>query len=181
MTLKKSLLIPLGVFVLLVVVLAVGFRLEDPHLLPSEMVNQPFPEFSLRELTDQDRILSRPDIVGDVMLVNVWATWCPNCVVEHPELMRISEEEDVRLIGVNYNDDVAKAQAWLKRYDNPFELNLVDDEGKLAIDLGVYGAPETFVVDASGVIRYRHVGTLTRRVWDTKLLPVIDSISGEQG
>lgn len=173
MTVNKSLLIPLVVFVLLVVVLALGFRLEDPHYLPSELINKPFPEFSLPDLHQDERIITKADLTGDIILVNVWATWCPNCLVEHPELMRISRDENISLYGVNYNDDSIKAIRWLERNKNPFQLNIVDKQGTLAIDLGVYGAPETFVVDDKGVIRYRHVGAVTSMVWNSKILPVV--------
>jgi cytochrome c biogenesis protein CcmG/thiol:disulfide interchange protein DsbE len=171
---NKSLLIPLAVFVGLVMILAVGFNLEDPHFLPSELIDQQFPEFSLNELNAPDRIVTHKDIKGQVALVNVWATWCPNCLIEHPELMRISREEGLPLYGINYNDESVKARQWLVRHNNPFQFNIVDDQGKLGIDLGVYGAPETFVLDANGVIRYRHVGPVTRRVWEETLRPVVD-------
>jgi len=171
---NKSLLIPLAVFVGLVMILAVGFNLEDPHFLPSELIDQQFPEFSLNELNAPDRIVTHKDIKGQVALVNVWATWCPNCLIEHPELMRISREEGLPLYGINYNDESVKARQWLVRHNNPFQFNIVDDRGKLGIDLGVYGAPETFVLDANGVIQYRHVGPVTRRVWEETLRPVVD-------
>jgi len=171
---NKSLLIPLAVFVGLVMILAVGFNLEDPHFLPSELIDQQFPEFSLNELNAPDRIVTHKDIKGQVALVNVWATWCPNCLIEHPELMRISREEGLPLYGINYNDESVKARQWLVRHNNPYQFNIVDDQGKLGIDLGVYGAPETFVLDANGVIQYRHVGPVTRRVWEETLRPVVD-------
>ena len=171
---NKSLLIPLAVFVGLVMILSVGFNLEDPHFLPSELIDQQFPEFSLNELNAPDRIVTHQDIKGQVALVNVWATWCPNCLIEHPELMRISREEGLPLYGINYNDESIKARQWLVRHNNPFQFNIVDDQGKLGIDLGVYGAPETFVLDANGVIQYRHVGPVTRRVWEETLRPVVD-------
>ena len=124
MTLRKSLLIPLAVFLVMVVFLALGFQLRDPHLLPSVLIDKPFPEFTLDDLADSNRKRTREDVVGRISLVNVWGTWCPNCVIEHPELMRISREEDIPLIGVNYNDDVVKARAWLKRRDDPYEFRL---------------------------------------------------------
>lgn len=173
---KKSLLIPLGVFFTLVAILGIGFSLDDPHKLPSELIDRPFPEFSLQSVYDPEEILQRSDIVGDIALVNVWATWCVNCLVEHPELTRISIEEKLPLIGVNYNDDRAKAQKWLDRHGDVYRKNLYDNEGKLAIDLGVYGAPETFVVDTQGVIRYRHVGPVSQKVWEQKLKPVVDHL-----
>ena len=151
MTLSKSLLIPLAVFLVLVGFLGLGFGLKDPHFLPSVLIDKPLPEFELADLHETGRTRSREDLLGEISLVNVWATWCPNCVVEHPELMRISEEEDLPLYGINYNDQSQKARAWLRRYEDPYRFSVVDDKGTLAIDLGVYGAPETFVVDAEQV------------------------------
>ncbi len=181
MNVNKSLLIPFAVFILLVVVLALGFELEDPHFLPSELIDKPFPEFALPDLHEPERVLTVADISGQISLVNVWATWCINCLVEHPELMRISREESIPLYGVNYNDDSGSAVAWLQRHNNPFRLNIVDAEGTLAIDLGVYGAPETFVVDRNGVIQYRHVGALTHEIWDERFLPVIALLRLQEG
>ncbi|XOV89901.1 MAG: DsbE family thiol:disulfide interchange protein [Pseudomonadota bacterium] len=172
----KSLLIPLAIFIVLVGFLAVGFKLEDPHLLPSQLIDRPFPEFSLANLHDESASITRDDLIGQVSLVNVWATWCANCVIEHPELMRISREEGIPVYGINYNDDTEKARRWLERYKDPYQKVIVDDEGKLGIDLGVYGAPETFVVDANGVIQYRHVGIVTRDVFENTLQPLIDQL-----
>ena len=180
MTFNKSLLIPLAMFLLLITVLAFGFRLEDPHFLPSELINKPFPDFELQELHDEQRLLTKKDVVGEISLVNVWGTWCPNCKIEHPELLRISKEEGLPMIGINYNDNTPKAIQWLARYENPFQFNIVDDEGTLAIDLGVYGAPETFVLDRNGVIKYRHVGELTHTVWREKFRPVIDLLQEQE-
>lgn len=173
LTLKKSLLIPLGLFLLLVVFLALRFGLRDPHYLPSVLVDKPFPEFELRDLADESRRRTRADLVGATSLVNVWATWCANCLVEHPVLMKIADEERVPLYGVNYNDDPNKARAWLERHNDPYRFSLVDNRGTLAIDLGVYGAPETFVVDRRGFIRYRHVGPVTAKVWQEELAPLL--------
>ena len=178
MTFNKSLLIPLGVFALMVVFLALGFGLKDPRLLPSVLIDKPFPKFELEDLRQPGRLRTIADISGEVSLVNVWATWCFNCLIEHPELLRISRETDVPLYGVNYNDDNAKALSWLSRHENPYEFSIVDDEGTLAIDLGVYGAPETFVLDANGVIRFRHVGPVTPEVWRQTLLPVVEHLQG---
>ena len=181
MSVNKSLLIPLFIFVLLVVLLGYGFSLKDPHLLPSQLVDQRFPEFSLADLHGAATTRGNSDIIGSVALVNVWATWCPNCLVEHPELTRIANEENVPIIGINYNDDSEKARAWLVRHGDPYAFHIVDDQGRLAIDLGVYGAPETFVVDAEGVIRYRHVGTVTNLVWEQMLEPIISLLKDAAG
>ncbi len=176
MTLSKSLLIPLGVFLVLVMFLGLGFGLKDPHYLPSVLIDKPMPDFSLVDLHETGRTRGREDLVGEISLVNVWATWCPNCVVEHPELMRISREERVPLYGINYNDDSDKARAWLRRYEDPYRFSVVDDKGTLAIDLGVYGAPETFIVDAAGVIRFRHVGPVNTMIWREQFVPVIEHL-----
>lgn len=173
---NRGLMIPLIVFLLLVVLLYLGFSLKDPHILPSELINKPFPVFELRDLHQPGQMLTREDLLGEVALVNVWATWCPNCVVEHPELLRISREENIPLYGVNYNDEIDKALAWLARREDPYRFSIVDDEGTLAIDLGVYGAPETFVLDREGVIRYRHVGPVTPVVWRDEIQPVVELV-----
>lgn len=177
MSFNKSLLIPLVVFVVLCGFLALGFRLKDPHLLPSALIDKPFPEFELLDLHDAETIRSRADLVGQISLVNVWGTWCPNCIVEHPELMRISREENIPIFGVNYNDITDKAIAWLERREDPYQFSIVDDEGTLAIDLGVYGAPETFVLDSDGIIRFRYVGPVTHAVWESEISPVVNFLS----
>ena len=186
MSLQKSLLLPLGVFIALVIMLALGFGLRDPHYLPSVLINKPFPEFELRNLADESRLMTKADLVGGIALVNVWATWCPNCLVEHPELMRIAGEageageESLPIYGINYNDDAEKARAWLKRHGDAYRFSVVDDKGRLAIDLGVYGAPETFILDAEGVIRFRFVGPVSPSAWQAELLPVIRHLQKNQ-
>ena len=130
----------------------------------------------MSELHDDERILTVEDLKGEVALVNVWATWCPNCVIEHPVLLRISKEEGVPIFGINYNDENAKAKRWLQRYENPYRFNMVDNEGKLGIDLGVYGAPETFLIDKNGVIQFKHVGAVTPELWRSTLKPLIEQL-----
>ncbi len=174
--LKRVLLIPLAVFLVLIVVLATGFRLEDPHLLPSVLIDRPFPEFALQELHDSERIITEQDLKGEVALVNVWATWCANCLIEHPELMRIAHEEGVPIYGINYNDDPEKARQWLGRHGDAYRFTMVDDEGKLGIDLGIYGAPETFLIDANGVIQFKQVGVVSPELWRSTLKPLIEQL-----
>ena len=176
---KKALLIPLAVFLALVVILGIGFTLEDPHYLPSEMIDRPFPAFALPELHDAERTLTPDDLAGQVALVNVWATWCANCLIEHPELMRIKAEEGIPIYGINYNDEVDKAKRWLERHDNPYALNIVDSEGRLGIDLGVYGAPETYILDENAVIQYRHVGVVTEDIFNETFRPIIEALQRE--
>ena len=162
--------IPITGFVVLLVVLALGFTLEDAKRLPSVLIDRPFPPFELPSL-GTGQLLSEEDLLGEPALVNVWATWCANCLIEHPLLMEL--KEDVPIFGVNYNDDVEKAKVWLRRYDDPYRFSIVDADGKLAIDLGVYGAPETYVIDAQGTIQYRHVGVVTRSDWEQTLRPIL--------
>ena len=173
---KKTLLIPLGVFLTLVIILALGFRLEDPHLLPSVLIDRPFPEFELTELHDPERLVTEADLKGEVALVNVWATWCANCLIEHPELMRIAHEEGIPIYGINYNDDRMKARRWLERHGNAYRFNMEDPDGKLGIDLGIYGAPETFLIDANGVIQFKQVGIVTPELWRQTLKPLIEQL-----
>ena len=159
MTFRKSLLIPLAVFILLCGFLALGFRVDDPHHLPSMLIGKPLPDFALPDLHETDKIRSRSDLLGKVALVNVWGSWCPNCIIEHSELMRISREEQLPIYGINYRDDRKDALKWLEDRKDPYKFSIMDLEGRLAIDLGVYGAPETFVIDSKGVIQFRHVGS----------------------
>jgi len=161
---RLLLFIPLVLFVVLGVFLWRGLSL-DPRELPSALIGQSFPEFSLTSLTQPSVKLDRSSFVGKPVLVNVWATWCPSCKQEHPELMKIAGEHKIALIGLNYKDDRQAAQTWLKQYGNPYEFTVYDEQGMLGLDLGVYGAPETYLVDAQGIVQYRHVGVVTPEVW----------------
>lgn len=170
---RASLFIPLGVFLLVLLLLWRGFSLGDPHALPSALLNQPLPEFALAVLHDPERIVGSEAMQGEPFLLNVWATWCPTCRAEHAELERITEEYGVRIFGINYKDDPAEARRWLARFGDPYVFSVMDADGSLGIDLGVYGAPETFLVDAEGVIRYKRVGAVDQRVWETQLAPIL--------
>ena len=168
---RASLFVPLGVFLLIVAIGFVGFRLSDPHKLPSALLGKPFPEFSAPLLEDPARIVDRAALVGTPVLVNVWATWCPTCMAEHSELVRIGAETGIRIVGVNYKDDRAKALGWLERYGNPYAFVIEDRDGSLGVELGVYGAPETFLLDAEGTVVYKHVGDINPRVWRDEFEP----------
>lgn len=169
--------LPLGGFVVLVGVLYLGFSLRDPHELPSALVGQPFPAFELPSLAG-DGTVTEAAVKGQVRLVNVWATWCPTCLAEHGELLRIRAETGLSIVGINYKDDDAKARAWLVRYGDPYDFNIVDPEGRLGVELGVYGAPETFIVDADGVIRYKRVGDVNERIWREEIAPLVTELTG---
>ncbi|MEE4204583.1 MAG: DsbE family thiol:disulfide interchange protein [Halieaceae bacterium] len=163
---RLKLFAPLAAFLLLAVFLFRGLSL-DPTALPSARVGQPLPAFSLPELASGE-MLSPASLAGKPALLNVWATWCYSCRVEHPYLLQLAEQ-GVTIYGLNYKDEDAKASAWLKQLGDPYRQTIVDAEGTLGLDLGVYGAPETYVVDAEGVVRYRHVGVVNEQVWNDVL------------
>lgn len=163
---------PLFVFAALSLLLWRGFFLEDPHKLPSALLDKPFPDFSLPRLDGNGQV-SRIDLVGRVALVNLWATWCPTCFAEHRTLLEISKKYDIPIYGINYKDDSDKARQWLAKLGNPYVLNITDVEGQLGIDLGVYGAPETFLIDKEGIIRYKRVGDVNADIWHQEMLPLV--------
>ena len=167
------LFIPLVVSIGIGVFLWKGLQL-DPMELPSALLDKPLPSFQLSALEDPERQLTEADLKGEPALVNVWATWCPSCKQEHAQLNRI-KAEGYKVIGINYKDDRQKADIWLKKYLNPYAINVFDNKGSLGVDLGVYGAPETYVIDAEGIIRYKHVGVVDERVWE-KLKGIIDQL-----
>ncbi len=175
---RLKLFLPLLLFAAMAVFLFRGLQL-DPQALPSALIDKPLPEFSLPDLAGEGT-LSRADVVGRPALFNVWATWCVSCRVEHPYLQRLADE-GVAIYGINYKDEDVAARRWLAELGDPYVANIADREGSLGLDLGVYGAPETYLVDAGGVIRYRHVGVVDERVWQTILQPVYREIGGEGG
>lgn len=163
---RLLLFIPVAIFGGLAVLLYRGLSL-DPTDLPSALIDRNLPEFRLRKLGSTDEIV-RDDVIGRASLLNVWGTWCPTCVAEHPYLMKLAAE-GVPIIGLNYKDEDSKALAWLERLGDPYSVNITDPQGDFGLDLGVYGAPETYVIDAQGVIRYRHVGEVNERTWSGPL------------
>lgn len=160
---RTMLFIPLIIFVVMAIFLGSGIGREDKDVLPSPLIGKPFPQFILQQV-ETERQLTQSDLQGKPMLVNVWATWCPTCKAEH-EFLNTLAAEGVRIIGINYKDDDDEAKVWLRDYGNPYEFNISDPKGKLGLELGVYGAPETFFVDGDGIIRAKHVGDLNLRVW----------------
>ncbi|MEH6634075.1 MAG: DsbE family thiol:disulfide interchange protein [Halioglobus sp.] len=171
---RLKLFLPLILFAVLALFLFRGLSL-DPREMPSALIDRPLPEFSLPSL-GREQLLSRDQLLGRTVLLNVWATWCVSCRVEHPYLHQLAEQ-GVPIYGVNYKDDDTDALRWLENLGNPYVANIVDAEGTLGLDLGVYGAPETYLVDATGVIRYRHVGVVDDRVWQTILQPLYAEVS----
>ena len=159
--------LPLVVFASLIIVL-LSFLSDKNDQLETALIDSSFPDFNLGSLSDESRILTKQDIIKLPALINVWATWCIACRVEHPFLMKLKEESRLTIYGLNYKDNKLKALDLLERDGNPFEFSIYDFEGRLAIDLGVYGAPETFFIDKNGLIRERHVGVIDERVWEEK-------------
>ena len=160
------LLAPLVLFLGMAALLYRGLYL-DPSELPSALIGKPFPEFSLPGVQG-GAPLTRASLLGKPALVNVWGTWCVACRVEHPVLTKLAQQ-GVVIYGVNYKDINADALKWLKEFHDPYQLNINDEAGSLGLNLGVYGAPETFLIDAKGVIRYKHVGVIDETVWREKL------------
>ncbi|UVE16338.1 DsbE family thiol:disulfide interchange protein [Pseudomonas sp. LS44] len=175
---RLVLLIPLAIFIGVAVFLYSGLS-KDPSLLPSALIGKPVPAFSLPSVQG-DKTLTQADLLGKPALLNVWATWCIACRVEHPVLNKLAGQ-GVRIVGVNYKDDNADAQKWLQEFHNPYQLNINDAQGSLGLDLGVYGAPETFFIDAKGVIRDKYVGVIDQTVWREKLAPVYQKLLDEAG
>ena len=170
----KLLVLPLIAFLLLVIILWRGLG-NDPSLLPSALLDQPLPEFRVPRLENPAQTVTNADLKGKVALLNVWATWCPTCRAEHTFLNTL-KQQGVIIYGVNYKDERDKALRWLVELGDPYRLNLDDSAGQLGIDLGVYGAPETFLLDADGVIRYRHVGAVDAAIWQRDFVPRLQSL-----
>ncbi|MDR0279043.1 MAG: DsbE family thiol:disulfide interchange protein [Paucimonas sp.] len=168
--------LPLAVFLLVAVFLYRGLYL-DPAELPSAMIGKPFPAFALPNVQG-DRQLTEADLKGKPALVNVWATWCISCKVEHPVLNKLAQQ-GVVIYGVNYKDVNADALKWLAEFHNPYQMDIRDEQGTLGLDLGVYGAPETFFIDAKGIIRDKYVGVIDETVWREKLAPVYQGLVDE--
>lgn len=169
------LFLPLLIAVVLGVVLFAGIG-KDPTKLESALIGKPVPAFRLKDLNSPDAELNETLFRGKVQLLNVWGTWCPACRDEHDDLMWLAEEKGVSIVGLNYKDNRDDALVWLDRLGNPYSTSIYDPRGTLGFDLGVYGAPETFVIDEQGVVRYRHVGVVNEKVWQETLLPVINDI-----
>lgn len=168
-------LMPLGIFAVLMVFFFVGLGL-NPRLIPSPLIGQAAPEFSLPKLSNPNEQIQQTDLHGKVSLLNIWATWCTSCRQEHPVLMKIASSKEVPIYGLYYKDDPANATVWLKDYGNPYLENAVDYDGKVGIEWGAYGTPETFIIDQAGIIRYKHVGPISWHDWQNTLLPMINSL-----
>ena len=168
-------LVPLIVFAVMVGFLFVGLKL-DPREVPSPLIDKPAPLFSLPRLDDPARAFTPAEMKGRVWLLNVWASWCVSCRQEHPLLVRLSETGEVPIYGLDYKDHPDDAQAWLSRFGNPYTASLIDGDGRVGIDYGVYGVPETYLIDKEGIIRYKHIGPLTPKAIEEILLPKVKEL-----
>jgi cytochrome c biogenesis protein CcmG, thiol:disulfide interchange protein DsbE len=171
----KKFLIPIGLFIMLAVLLVRGLFL-DPHKIPSPLVGKPLPAFRLPALENPKKIVSNEDLRNRVVVINVWASWCVTCKEEHGVLMELARRKLAPIIGLNYKDTHTDAIAVLKNEGNPYEVSLMDRDGRTGIDWGVYGVPETFILDKGGVIRYKHIGAITQADLEQKLLPLIKNL-----
>ena len=170
-------IIPLAVFAALVVFLWRGLSL-DPRAVPSPLIDKPAPPFVLARLDDAGKTIGRDDMLGRVWLLNVWASWCAACRDEHPTLVAFAKTKSVPLIGLNYKDTRPEGLAWLNRFGDPYDTSAFDQNGRVGIDFGVYGVPETFVIDKQGLIRLKHVGPVTPEVMRTRIQPLLDKLDG---
>jgi cytochrome c biogenesis protein CcmG/thiol:disulfide interchange protein DsbE len=168
----KKTLIPLALFIVLVVFLGIGLT-RDPHEIPSPLINKPAPLFTTARLDAPDQTFSSKDMLGKVWLLNTWASWCVACRVEHPLLMEYAKAKLVPIVGLDYKDKDDEGQRWLSRFGNPYDLAIVDRDGRIGIEFGVYGVPETFVIDKAGVIRYKQIGPITEQAWNEKIAPLV--------
>ena len=168
-------LIPLALFGALAWFLYAGLSL-NPREVPSPLIGKPAPAFALPRLDDPTQTVKREDLLGKVWVMNVWASWCAPCREEHPLVVAFARERKVPVIGLNYKDRPGDARTWLERLGNPYAATLIDFDGKVGIDFGVYGVPETFVIDAQGVVRFKHVGVLTRQVIGQKIEPLLQDL-----
>lgn len=171
-------LLPVILFFILCVFLFIGLY-KDPSEVPSPLIGKLVPEFSLPTLHDSSVQFSNNEFLGNVSVLNVWATWCYACKQEHPALLELARRNIVAIYGLNYKDDAASAKMYLRDFGNPFKANAFDEAGRVAIDWGVYGAPETFLIDKNGVIRYKHIGPLTLDDLDNKIQPLILQLKNE--
>jgi cytochrome c biogenesis protein CcmG/thiol:disulfide interchange protein DsbE len=175
--LRARFLIPLAIFAAIVGILGVGLTL-DPREVPSPLIDKPAPAFNLPQLEQPSKTISQKDMLGKVWLLNVWASWCVSCREEHSTILELARSGVVPVLGLNYKDERADGIAWLARLGNPYQISAYDRDGRIGIDYGVYGVPETYVIDKAGVIRYKRIGAVTPEVVRDKILPLVTELNG---
>jgi cytochrome c biogenesis protein CcmG, thiol:disulfide interchange protein DsbE len=173
-------LIPLAVFAGIAVFLMKGLQ-HDPRELPSPLLGKAVPSFELPRLDDPQARFSPAQMRGRVWLLNVWGSWCSTCQIEHPVLIALARQSALPIVGMAWKDMPDRSAAWLRQFGNPYTLSIMDFDGRVAIDLGVYGAPETFVFDAQGILRFKHAGALSQELLDRELLPLVRKLQTAAG
>lgn len=174
----RRFLLPLIVFAVLSVFLFIGLH-RDPREIPSPLIGKPAPVFQLTQLQDPSKTISKNDMLGQVWLLNVWASWCVSCREEHPILVEFSKRGVVPIVGLNYKDVRQDGNDWLSKFGNPYRVSAFDNTGSVGIDFGVYGVPETFVIDKQGIIRFKQIGPVTPEVIESKFIPLIKQLNAE--
>jgi len=172
---KAKFLIPLVLFIVLVVFLAIGLN-RDPHEVPSPLINKSAPAFEVSQLSEPNKSFSPASMKGQVWILNVWASWCVACREEHPVLVELANSKMAPIIGLDYKDKREDALAMLTRQGNPYVLSAFDANGRVGIDYGVYGVPETYVIDKTGIIRFKHIGPITMDLLNRKIYPLIGEL-----
>ena len=172
---RAKFLIPLVLFVVLVIFLAIGLN-RDPHEVPSPLINKPAPAFEVPQLSESTKIFSPASMRGQVWILNVWASWCVACRQEHPVLVELAKSQVAPIIGLNYKDKRDDGLAMLVKQGNPYLLSAFDADGRVGIDYGVYGVPETYIIDKEGLIRFKHIGPLTMEILNQKIYPLISEL-----
>ena len=167
--------LPLAIFVVILGFLFVGL-FRDPREVPSPLIGKPAPAFTLTQLHEPQRTLTTADMRGQVWLMNVWASWCVSCRVEHPLLLELAKARTVPVVGLDYKDKPEEGKAWLAAQGDPYTTSVMDIDGRVGIDWGVYGVPETFVVDKQGVIRHKHIGPVTAEALQQTILPLVRAL-----
>ena len=170
-------LLPLGIFLTLVFFLAAGLHL-DPHEVPSPLIGKPAPGFALTRLDDPGQTIRRDDMLGKVWMLNVWASWCVACREEQPLMVEFSRQKLLPIFGLDYKDERSAAAKWLASFGNPYDASLFDQDGRVGIDFGVYGVPETFIIDRQGVIRFKQIGPVTPEVIRDQIEPLVWQLNG---
>ncbi len=170
-------ILPLVAFVVLVGFLAAGLKL-DPREVPSPLIGKPAPGFALTRLDDANQTIRREDMLGKVWMLNVWASWCAACREEHPHLVAFAKTKAMPILGLNYKDTRKDGLGWLARFGDPYDASLFDNDGRVGIDFGVYGVPETFVIDKQGVIRFKQIGPITPTILQTRVVPLLKELNG---
>jgi cytochrome c biogenesis protein CcmG, thiol:disulfide interchange protein DsbE len=168
--------LPLAIFLVLVGFLAAGLKL-DPREVPSPLIGKPAPGFALSRLDDADKTVRRDDMLGKVWMLNVWASWCAACRDEHAHLLAFARRQQIPILGLNYKDTRNEGMGWLSRFGDPYDASLFDQDGRVGIDFGVYGVPETFIIDKQGLIRFKQIGPVTPAIIDTRIVPLLNELN----